>query len=152
MEKVCRVWKHCIKLCGIIFTPLLQPLIKTLISAFQQHPHSCFIYTASITIDVFAPNPAAHVGTARHSTVQRSVLEAHLDSRHMRDVLFVLSCHVSHAMHISPSSFKSTKVLLSKCHLSCHPLPSTSLVHACSHACVCRAASLACCHVVMSSC
>eukprot|EP00823_Brevimastigomonas_motovehiculus_P006679 TRINITY_DN556_c1_g2_i1.p1 TRINITY_DN556_c1_g2~~TRINITY_DN556_c1_g2_i1.p1 ORF type:complete len:336 (-),score=44.77 TRINITY_DN556_c1_g2_i1:137-1144(-) len=52
LENVCRVWRYSLRFASLSFEPLLVPLLKVMCS-YQRSPHSCYIYIASITVDIF---------------------------------------------------------------------------------------------------
>jgi len=57
VEKSCRVIKHCMRCVPDLFMPKVPELAETLITAFSQHQHSSFLYSAEILANTYAKDP-----------------------------------------------------------------------------------------------
>lgn len=47
MERTCRALRFVIRCIGTQSAPLVEPLVKLLVSLYHTHPHSCFLYLVS---------------------------------------------------------------------------------------------------------
>jgi transportin-3 len=47
MERTCRTLRFLIRCVGTQSAPLVEPLVKMLVSLYIVHPHSCFLYLVS---------------------------------------------------------------------------------------------------------
>ena len=47
MERTCRTLRFVIRCIGTQSAPLVEPLVKLLVSLYIVHPHSCFLYLVS---------------------------------------------------------------------------------------------------------
>ena len=54
MERTCRTIRFAVRCLGVQSAPLLEPLVKQMVSLYQRHPHSCFLYLGSILVDEYA--------------------------------------------------------------------------------------------------
>jgi len=54
VERMCRLYKHALRTCKRRFAPLLRPLMNQLLERFRAHPHSAYIYAASICVTEFS--------------------------------------------------------------------------------------------------
>ena len=54
VERTCRTIRFAIRSIGIQSAPLLEPLVKQMVTLYQSHPHSCFLYLGSILVDEYA--------------------------------------------------------------------------------------------------
>ena len=53
MERCCRCLRFALRLIGQQSAPLLQPLVTQMVALYASHKHSCFLYLASILVDVY---------------------------------------------------------------------------------------------------
>lgn len=53
MERTCRTMRFVIRCIGTQSAPLVEPLVKMLVSLYIVQPHSCFLYLVSTTITYF---------------------------------------------------------------------------------------------------
>ncbi|KAL4233679.1 Transportin-3 [Mactra antiquata] len=53
VERCCRCIRFAIRCLGKNSSPLLQPLVPQMVSIYQVHPHSCFLYLGSILVDEY---------------------------------------------------------------------------------------------------
>ncbi|XP_036373459.1 transportin-3-like [Megalops cyprinoides] len=51
VERCCRCLRFAVRCVGKGSAPLLQPLVTQMVSVYQVHPHSCFLYLGSILVD-----------------------------------------------------------------------------------------------------
>uniref|UniRef100_A0A0A9ZA41 Transportin-3 n=2 Tax=Lygus hesperus TaxID=30085 RepID=A0A0A9ZA41_LYGHE len=61
-EKCCRCLRYVIRCVGKQSAPLLEPLVKQIVTLYSQHQHSCFLYLGSILADEFASEPGCIQG------------------------------------------------------------------------------------------
>lgn len=54
MERSCRCMRYAMRCIGRQAAPLLEPLVKQMVSLYELHHHSCFLYLGSILVDEFA--------------------------------------------------------------------------------------------------
>ena len=54
MERTCRTVRFAVRCLGVQSAPLLEPLVKQMVTLYQTHPHSCFLYLGSILVDEYA--------------------------------------------------------------------------------------------------
>merc|ERR1712223_2060803 len=54
MERTCRTIRFAVRCLGVQSAPLLEPLVKQMVSLYNVHPHSCFLYLGSILVDEYA--------------------------------------------------------------------------------------------------
>jgi hypothetical protein len=59
-EKVCRLYKYCIRCTGKCFATYLRPMSAHLLTAFQSKQYSPLIYAASICVTEFGSSHGAH--------------------------------------------------------------------------------------------
>ena len=52
LEKLTKVFKNLLRICGGFFVPLLAPLLKIIFDSFVVHPHSCFLYTTGLCVEI----------------------------------------------------------------------------------------------------
>lgn len=60
MEALCLCWNRGIRKTGLLFEPMLLPLVGVLTRLFPEHRHSCFLYVASVLVKVFGPDQRYH--------------------------------------------------------------------------------------------
>ncbi|WAR09032.1 TNPO3-like protein [Mya arenaria] len=53
VERCCRCIRFAIRCLGKSSSPLLQPLVPQMVSLYQVHSHSCFLYLGSILVDEY---------------------------------------------------------------------------------------------------
>jgi transportin-3 len=54
MERTCRTIRFAVRCLGVQSAPLLEHLVKQMVSLYQRQPHSCFLYLGSILVDEYA--------------------------------------------------------------------------------------------------
>lgn len=54
MERSCRCVRYTMRCIGRQAAPLLEPLVKQMMTLYELHQHSCFLYLGSILVDEFA--------------------------------------------------------------------------------------------------
>ncbi|XP_037958444.1 transportin-3 isoform X2 [Teleopsis dalmanni] len=54
MERACRLLRYSIRMVHKQAAPLVEPLVKQMISLYGLHHHSCFLYLGSVLVDEFA--------------------------------------------------------------------------------------------------
>ncbi|CAK9084236.1 unnamed protein product [Durusdinium trenchii] len=57
VEKSCRLLKHSMRCVPDLFKPNLSDVARTLVTAFQQHQHSSYLYSAEILAHTYAKDP-----------------------------------------------------------------------------------------------
>ncbi|KAJ8315715.1 hypothetical protein KUTeg_007865 [Tegillarca granosa] len=57
IERCCRCIRFAIRCLGKSSASLLQPLVSQMISLYQVHQHSCFLYLGSILVDEYGTEP-----------------------------------------------------------------------------------------------
>lgn len=57
VEKSCRLLKHCERCVPDLFKPIVPQVAQTLITAFQAHQHSSYLYQAEILANTYASDP-----------------------------------------------------------------------------------------------
>lgn len=85
MEKLCRVWKYCLKTARMTFAPLLQPLLNILINSFNEYPHSCYLYCACICVDTFWKSDFLESLQNVFSALSQRTLQILKDSKSFQD-------------------------------------------------------------------
>lgn len=53
IERCCRCIRFAVRCLGKSSLPLLTPLVTQMVSLYQVHPHSCFLYLGSILVDEY---------------------------------------------------------------------------------------------------
>ncbi|BES87824.1 transportin-3 [Nesidiocoris tenuis] len=61
-ERCCRCLRYAIRCVGKQSAPLLEPLVKQMVTLYAQHQHSCFLYLGSILVDEYANEPGCIQG------------------------------------------------------------------------------------------
>ncbi|KAG8222278.1 hypothetical protein J437_LFUL003259 [Ladona fulva] len=62
MERCCRCLRFAIRCVGKQSLHLLEPLVKQIVTLYQQNQHSCFLYMGSILVDEYAADPTCTPG------------------------------------------------------------------------------------------
>ncbi|XP_022670159.1 transportin-3-like isoform X2 [Varroa jacobsoni] len=62
VERVSRTIKYMVRFLSTAASPLVDPLVNRLVSTYKIHPHSCFLYLASILVDEFGRMPSCVPG------------------------------------------------------------------------------------------
>ncbi|PNF38379.1 Transportin-3 [Cryptotermes secundus] len=62
MERCCRCLRFAVRCVGKQSAHLLEPLVKQIVSLYQRHQHSCFLYLGSILVDEYATEPGCVQG------------------------------------------------------------------------------------------
>nr|CAD7435051.1 unnamed protein product [Timema monikensis] len=62
MERCCRCLRFAVRCVGKQSAHLLEPLVKQIVSLYQLHQHSCFLYLGSILVDEYASEPGCAQG------------------------------------------------------------------------------------------
>ncbi|CAE7731438.1 Tnpo3 [Symbiodinium sp. CCMP2592] len=57
VEKSCRLLKHSMRCVPDLFKPNVPDVARTLVTAFQQHQHSSYLYSAEILANTYASDP-----------------------------------------------------------------------------------------------
>lgn len=57
-EKVCRVYKHCVRNCKDAFGSYIAPMCQHLTEKFDRKQHSAYIYAGSVLVSEFGAQPA----------------------------------------------------------------------------------------------
>ena len=71
-EKVCWCYKHAIRQCDRAFLPYLGAMAQHLVSSFQEHPYSAFIYAVAICIKLYVNVSDEARGTYTLTLTRRS--------------------------------------------------------------------------------
>ncbi len=66
-EKVCWCYKHAIRQCDRAFLPYLGAMAQHLVSSFQQHSYSAFIYAVAVCIRLYVSASDEARGTHSYS-------------------------------------------------------------------------------------
>ncbi|KAJ9580259.1 hypothetical protein L9F63_004072 [Diploptera punctata] len=62
MERCCRCLRFAVRCVGKQSAHLLEPLVKQIVTLYQMHQHSCFLYLGSILVDEYASEPGCVQG------------------------------------------------------------------------------------------
>ncbi|KAJ0012727.1 hypothetical protein NQD34_017061 [Periophthalmus magnuspinnatus] len=62
VERCCRCLRFAVRCVGKGSASLLQPLVTQMVSVYQVHPHSCFLYLGSILVDEYGMEEGCRQG------------------------------------------------------------------------------------------